>query len=235
MTSFNRSAGRAASFGILLLAGAAAGEPLLDVSRTHISFGRDAARVEFVQPLFLTNIGDGPVTFSGFPITGQNYLEYRVGGPCSVTPELVPGGRCRLDVIGALTPPSSSATLTIESDSVAGPVTVGLHGTPSDDIARGPFATPPWIDFDHQPLGTTSAPLILTLTNPEPFPLILDSVEIHGKNAADFFMTSDCVVGRSYVKREGCSTTIAFSPGASGPRATEITFVGHVKNTAPAT
>jgi hypothetical protein len=236
MPSFDRSAGRAASFGLLLLAsvaGAATGAPLLDVSRTAISFGRDAEGVEFVQPLFLTNVGDEALTLSGFPITGTNQSDYRVGGPCVLAPVLVPGGRCRLEVTGALTAPRSSATLTIQSDSVAGPVAIPLSGTPSTDIERGVFATPPWIDFDHQPVGTTSAPQILTITDPERFALILEGIDLFGKNAADFSMTSDCVVGRPYVNNDGCSTTIAFTPGANGPRAAEITFRGHAPGTIP--
>ena len=71
-----------------------------------------------------------------------------------------------------------------------------MSGTPSSDITRGLFATPPWIDFDHQPVGTTSAPQMLVLTNPERIALILESVAITGKNAADFSMTTDCVVGQ---------------------------------------
>ena len=229
MGSFNRVTVRAVSFGVLLLAsvaGAASGAPLLDVSRTAISFGRDAEGVEFVQPLFLTNVGDAALTLSGFPITGINQFDYHVGGPCVVAPVLVPGGRCRLEVTGALSP-RSSATLTIQSDSVAGPVAVSLSGTPSSDIDRGVFATPPWIDFDPQPVGTTSAPQILTITDPERFALILEGIEIYGKNAADFSMTSDCVLGYPYVNNDGCSTTITFTPGANGPRAAEITFRGH--------
>lgn len=232
MASFKCGGRGAATVCLLLPVGAAEGAPLLDVSRTAISFGRDAAFYEFVQPLFLTNVGDAPLTFSGFPITGKNPLDYRVGGTCSSASVLVPGGRCRLDVIGALSPPASSATLTIQSDSVAGPVAVGLAGTPSTDITQGVFATPPWIDFDHQPLGATSAQ-ILTITDPEPITLVLDSVEITGKNAADFSMTSDCVPGRRYVNGGSCTTTIAFAPGANGPRAAEITFRGHPPSLEP--
>lgn len=236
MAVFNDSLGRAASFGLLLLAsaaGVAAGAPLLDVSRTSISFGRDAEGVEFVQPLFLTNVGDAPLTLSGFPITGKNQSDYRVGGPCTTASPLAPGNRCRLDVIGALNL-MSSATLTIQSDSAAGSVAVALSGTPSSDIVRGVFATPPWIDFDRQPLGTTSAPQTLTITDPERIALIIESVEITGRNAADFSMTTDCVVGRQYVNNDGCSATIAFSPGGNGPRSAEITFRGHPPSTPPA-
>jgi hypothetical protein len=222
-----RSAGTAAClFSILILASAAEavfGAPLLDVSRTSISFGRDAEGVEFVQPLFLTNVGDASLTVTGFPITGPYQTDYHVGGTCNVGSVLVPGDRCRLDVIGALSV-SSTATLTILSDSAGGPVAVPLSGTPSGDIARGLFATPPWIDFDHQSLGTTSAPQTLTLTNPERIIATVDSVTISGKNAADFSMTTDCYVGRVLVSNGSCSTTITFSPGANGPRAAEITF-----------
>jgi len=213
------------AFGLLVRAAAAA--PQLDVSRTAISFGRDAAFAEFVQPLFLTNVGDAPLTLSAFPITGRNAADYRVAGPCTTGRVLVPGARCRLDVLGALTPPTSSATLTLESDSATGPVAIPLGGTPSTDITQGVFATPPWIDFGYQAPGTTSAPQTLTLTDPEPIALIMDSVQVSGRNAADFSVTSDCLPGRRYVNGESCTTTIAFTPGGNGPRSAEITFMGH--------
>jgi hypothetical protein len=235
MATVRRSAAGAATLCAFLLAaaaGAASAAPVLDVSRTSVSFGRDAEGVEFVQPLFLTNVGDGALTFSGFPIAGKNPSDYRVGGPCTETPMLFPGARCRLDVIGALSI-FSSATLTIQSTAINGAVVVSLSGTPSSDIARGIYATPPWIDFDHQPVGTTSAPQTLTITNPERIPLIFESVKISGKDAADFAMVSDCVVGRQYVNNSGCSATITFTPSANGPRATEITFVGHPPPTGP--
>jgi len=230
------SAVRAASLATLLLtsaSGSASGTPLLDVSRASVSFGRDAAGAEFVQPVFLTNVGDVPLSFSGFQITGKNQLDYRIGGTCDLTMALGPGSRCRLDVIGALSAPSSMATLTILSDSISGPVAIPLSGTPSTDITRGVFATPPWIDFDHQPVGTAATPQVLTLTNPESIKLILESVEINGKNASDFSMTTDCVVGQRYSDNESCATTIAFTPSANGPRAAEITFTGRPPSQGP--
>lgn len=224
----------AAYLGLTLLAaaaGTASGAPLLDVSRTAISFGRDAAGAEFVQPLFLTNVGDSPLAFTGFPITGKDLVDYRVAGTCNVASVLAPGARCRLDIIGNPNTSPSSATLTLQSNSSAGPVAVVLSATPSNDIIRGVFATPPWLDFDHQPLGTPSAPQTLVLTNPERIALILESVRINGKNAADFSMTSDCAAGNRYVNGGSCSTTVVFTPGGPGPRSAEIAFVGHPPTT----
>lgn len=237
MANVTRSIGSASAVGILLLslAGASPGAPLLDVSRNTVDFGRDAGGAEFVQPLFLTNVGDGPLTLSGFTITGKDQTDYRVEGPCKIAPLLAPTGRCRLDVIGAPGTSPSSATLTLQSDSDGGPVSVSLFATPSFDIIRGLYATPPWLDFDHQPVGTTSAPQTITLTNPEQIPhsLILESVTITGKNAADFSMTSDCVVGNRYVDNASCSATITFTPGGPGPRSAEIKFLGHPPTTPP--
>lgn len=68
---------------------------------------------------------------------------------------------------------------------------------------------------------------MLTITDPEPIALILESVTIGGRDAADFSMASDCVVGTRYVNGQGCSTTIVFTPGGSGARAAEIRFLGH--------
>jgi hypothetical protein len=222
--------GCAASLVVSLLVtipGLALGAPLLDASRSAVSFGRVAVGAEVVQPVFLTNIGDGALTFSGFPITGEDPLDYRLAGTCTPTLVLGPGDRCRLDVVGTLSPVRSSATVTILSDSAGGPLPIVLVGTPSGDITRGLYATPPWVDFDHQPLGTASAPQTLTLTNPERIPAILESVTIGGRNPADFAMTSNCVVGQRYSDNASCAATIAFSPGAAGPRAAEITFQMH--------
>lgn len=181
-----------------------------------------------MQPLFLTNVGDAPLAFAAFAITGKDQADYRVAGPCTSSQVLVPGGRCRLDVVGNPNTSPSSATLTIQSISAGGTIQVALSATPSFDITRGLYATPPWIDFDHyQPVGTTSAPQVLTLTNPEHIALVLESVTISGKHAADFSMTSNCVPGNRYVNGDSCATTISFTPGGTGPRAAEITFLGH--------
>jgi len=216
--------------GALLLAGVAgttAATPLLDASRTSIDYARAPAGVPFVQPVFLTNVGDTPLTLSGFRIDGPYAADYVVGGTCAVPERLAPGARCRLDVMGNMMGSPSTATLLIESDSVAGPVAVSLYGIASPDLSHGLYASPPWIDFDHQAVGTTSVPQTLTFTDPDIVAAFLDSVTLEGKYPGDFAMTTDCVVGRRYANGTGCSATLAFVPKANGPRAAQLTFRVH--------
>jgi len=212
-----------------LAATSAAAAPLLDLSRTAISWGRVASGVDILQPVFLTNVGDAPLNLSGLALSGRNATDYRTAGTCGVPSVLAPGDRCRVDIIAAIQGASSSATLTVESDSAAATNSVILSGIAAADLVHGLFATPPFIDFDRQALGTTAAMKTLTITNPEASTLALfvDGVALVGPAASDFTMISDCVVGRSYANNASCSATIGFTPSANGPRSAELEFRAH--------
>jgi hypothetical protein len=203
--------------------------PLLDLSRTSVNFGRVAGGVDIVQPVFVTNVGDATLSLTGLVIAGSNAADYRVGGTCAVPAALPPGERCRIEITGNFAGGVSSATLTVQSDSAAAANVVNLGAIAAPDINTGLFATPAWIDFDHQAVGAASSALTIEVTNPENqgHSLSLDSVTLVGRNAADFTMTSDCVVGMQYANGAGCTATIVFMPGADGPRATEIEFRWH--------
>ncbi len=125
--------------------------------------------------------------------------------------------------------------MTVQSNSSppAAPIGLSAIAIAGNDVTRGIFATPTWIDFDHQPIGVASAPQKITLTNPEGVVLIFDSVGIVGEDAADFTMTSDCVIGQRYATKASCSATIVFTPTANGPRSTEIEFSFHPSFASP--
>jgi hypothetical protein len=204
--------------------------PLLDLSRTNVIWGRVAVGVDFVQPVFVSNVGDAALTLTGLPIAGKDAADCRVGGTCAVSSTLSPGDRCRIDITAnfAGRAGGSSATLTVQSDSAAAPNVVNLSGTPAPDIVHGLTATPPWIDFDHQAVAVAAPAQTIALTNPEQTrTLFFDGIALVGPAAADFTMTSDCVVGRQYVNNTGCSAAIGFVPSANGPRSAELEFRAH--------
>lgn len=211
------------------------GAPLLDASRTSIDYGRTASGVESLQPVFLTNVGDAPLSLSAFTLTGPSASDLRTSGTCAVPSVLAPGGRCRLDVIANLTSSASTARLAIESDAANGPFAVQLLGVLSPDLQVGLYAEPGWVDFDPQEVGTTSAARTIAFINPEggTHGATLDAVELDGKNSSDFTLTSDCVLGRRYINRQGCTATLAFTPTTHGPRATQISFAVHPDGGAP--
>jgi hypothetical protein len=221
----------------VILSGVAAAAPLLNLSRTSVSFGRiPPAVTSEIQAVFLTNVGDAPLTISGFVFGGINPADYLRGGTCSLPAVLPVGARCRVEITATISA-TSSATLTVQSNSSppATPISLSAIATPGNDIARGIFATPSWIDLDHQPIGVAAAPQKITLTNPEGanLALIFDGVHIVGGDAADFTMTSDCVIGQRYATNAGCSATIGFTPSANGPRSTEIAFSFHPSFASP--
>jgi len=203
---------------------------LLDLSRTSVNFGRVAGGVDIVQPVFVANVGDAPLSLTGLTIAGNNASDYRVGGTCAVPATLSPGDRCRMEITGNLAGGGvSSATLTVHSDSAPAPSAVSLGGVAAPDITTGLFATPPWIDFDHQVVGVAAPSQTIRVVNPESqaHALFLDSVTLVGRNPTDFTMTSDCVVGMQYANGAGCSAAIVFTPGVDGPRSAEIEFRWH--------
>ncbi len=214
------------------IAGAVAATPLLDASRVSIDYGR-APTVPVTQPIFLTNVGDTPLTFSAFPISGASAPDYALGGTCAPGTVLSPGGRCRLDVIGTISGYPSTATLVLQSDSAAGPVNVSLFGLTSPELVHGLSASPPWLDFDPQALGTTSVSQTLTFSDPDSVSATIDSVTLEGKNPGDFVMTTDCVVGRRYANGDGCGTAVAFRPQADGPRSAVLVFRVHPPSASP--
>jgi len=224
--------------GIGLSAQAAAG-PLLDLSRTTILFGRMAFQVDHVQAIFVTNVGDAPLSLSGLALGGANPADFRVGGSCAVPSLLAPGDRCRVDVTANLQPPNLSgnrfATLTVQTDSASGPTLVGLNAQGAADATEGGYASPPWIDFGYQAVGAAAAPQVISFVNPEAgqLALLFDGVSLVDSDAADFTMTSDCVVGKTYQGGGGCSATIGFTPSVAGPRSAEIEFLGHPSGLAP--
>jgi hypothetical protein len=73
------------------------------------------------------------------------------------------------------------------------------------------------LTFAAQPLGTTSSPQSVTLTNSGTGPLNLSNVAITGTNSGDFPLTNACP--RALAVGANCQISISFAPTANGPRA----------------
>jgi hypothetical protein len=83
--------------------------------------------------------------------------------------------------------------------------------------------TPTSLSFAAQPIGTTSAPQSITVTNTGNGSLFINSAATRGANPLDFTQVSDGCSGLTLAAGTSCSVSINFSPTASGARS--ATFI----------
>ena len=213
---------------LLTLVGAAVAEPIAHLSRTAVSFGRVPKGVPSpVQPVFVTNTGNASLTIQALTLGGPNPGDFTVGGTCAPPTTLAPEGRCRVDLVqtsATSLPSDRSATLSIASNAPSPAPVVNLQGV-VDVGTLYPYpvdATPDYLDFPGQAIGTQAAPQTIVITNPDPLTFTVTRFDLAGGDAGDFAMTSDCPVGTVLGRNKSCTATIGFSPTASGPRSTQL-------------
>jgi hypothetical protein len=81
------------------------------------------------------------------------------------------------------------------------------YATPVPDISVSPES----LDFGSVKVGTTSAPLEVTVSNNGLANLIIGSIDITGVNPGDFSQTNDC---STVAYDESCTVTVTFTPGS---------------------
>lgn len=85
------------------------------------------------------------------------------------------------------------------------------------------------LTFAAQPLGTTSSPQTLTLTNNGTGPLNLSNVAVTGANSADFPLTNNCPA--SVAAASNCQINISFAPTANGSRSASLSLADNAPGT----
>ena len=96
---------------------------------------------------------------------------------------------------------------------------------PPPPPAGAPAVTfaPTSLTFAAQPIGTTSAPQSITVSNTGTGSLFINSAATRGANPLDFTQTSDGCSGLTLAAGTSCTVSITFSPTASGARS--ATFI----------
>jgi hypothetical protein len=111
-----------------------------------------------------------------------------------------------------------TGTITVTDSAIDSPHIVSLIGV-------GTFVglSPMRVDFGNQPVGTTSAPQIVTLTNHSNGSLSIFQVRFMGTGQKDFAQTNTC--GSSVAAGASCTFSITFTPSVAGSR-TAILNIG---------
>ncbi|HEY6765968.1 MAG TPA: alkaline phosphatase family protein [Candidatus Sulfotelmatobacter sp.] len=150
----------------------------------------------------LKNLGTSAITISQIQIVG----DFAQTNTCGTS--LAAGASCSVHVTFS---PTTSGTLfgglNILSSDPASPQTLTLQGT-----ATGVNLSHTSLTFSAQTVGTTSSPLVFTLSNTTSLPLNIGAVGITG----DFAQTNNCA--SPLAAGANCSVSITFTPTATGAR-----------------
>jgi hypothetical protein len=173
--------------------------PVVSLSPTSLGFADQAVNTTSQpQQITLTNIGNGELVIASIVAEG----DFAQSNSCGSS---VPaGGSCTIDV--TFTPTSQgpgNGTITVTDNAGDSPQIVTLAG---NGIAPGASLSPPALDFGDQPVGTTSNPQPITLTNVGTAPLNLTGIESGG----DFAQTNDCT--SPLAPSASCTINVTFSP-----------------------
>jgi hypothetical protein len=135
---------------------------ILTISPTTVDFGSvPVSATSAPETVTLANVGNAPLTVN--PLTAPSAPFAVAGGSCGAPPITIPnGGSCTLVYTFTPTAPGpATQTLTVTSSGLgSGTITLQGNGVTVDfQVAPNPAA------FGNQLVGTTSAPLTVTLTN----------------------------------------------------------------------
>ena len=208
---------------IALLASAASAQPVISVNGTPPF---NAGPVAVGQPgainVRLDNTGTSDLVITNVQVSGPPFTFITTSGSCD---RGLPGSltvaafsSCQISVMFSPTAVgAANGTYTLTDNASGSPQTFALTGTGMIPSAYVPSTT--LLVFGPQPLGTTSAPLAVTLSNPGTFYSIGTG---GGQIMGDFAATNDC--GGTLAPLSSCHFFVTFTPTAPGPRTGTLNF-----------
>jgi len=192
------------------------GGPAVTLTPASLTFAaQQVGTFSPTQQATLTNTGGAPLKITGIGPTG----DYTFGCNCDST--LAAGASCTLRVMFFPTsaPGTRLGTVTITDNAPGSPHKLQLSGTASGSGSIILALSPPSLDFGSVPVGSSSNPQTVTVTNngtvAASFVPPLGFL-IRGTNAGDFHLDSQC--GSSLRPQASCTVAVTFKPTATGSR-----------------
>jgi hypothetical protein len=204
------------AFGLLSGAG-----PSVSLSTTTVSFGNQPVGTTSAPiPVTVTNNGTASLSFTSIAATGD-FSVAASGTTCTISAPLATSSNCVIDV--AFTPTAAGArsgSLTLADNASGSPQVVSLIGTGAGPSVSLSTST---VSFGNQPVGTTSAPIPVTVTNNGTASLSFTSVVATG----DFSVAASgttCTISAPLAASSNCVIDVAFTPTAAGARSGSLTL-----------
>jgi hypothetical protein len=195
------------------------GAPVTSFSPPSLSFPSTPIKTASAPlNLTLSNPGGAPLTISNIAVGGTNASDFTItANGCGSS--LAAGGKCTISV--TFTPAAvgtRSGSIVVTDNACMSPQTIALSGKGSE-IAMSPSP----VNFGDETVGTTSAPLTVTVTNNGTKAVTVTKATITGTDKGDFAITSNTckTIGAS---GGTCAITITFKPVASGSRTATLSL-----------
>ena len=181
--------------------------PVVTLSPTSLDFGTQLfGTTSSPQYVTLSNAGSAKLKVTSI-VASANFAQKNDCGS-----RLKPGASCK---IGVVFKPHNidtlTGTVTITDNAPNSPQTVSLTG-----VGTVVTLLPSSLDFGSQPVGITSQPQTVTLTNHGPRSLSILGRYFKGNNPEDFAQTNTC--GLKVPAGGSCTFSITFTPTSEGPK-----------------
>ncbi len=164
------------------------------------------------QTVTLSNTGSAALNIGSIATAGDYTQTNNCGG------SLDAGTSCSINVIFKPTNTGARAgTLSVTDNASGSPQKAALTGT---GVIAAVNLAPTSLNFGKIPVGTTSTPMTVTLSNTGTGTLLISSMALTGPNPADYAQTNNC--GGSVDPGANCTITITFTPGATGNRTSTL-------------
>ncbi len=184
--------------------------PAVSLSTNSLQFGSETiGSSSQPQTITLSNVGAAILSISTITSAGDFAETNNCGNSVPVA------GECTLSVTFAPTTSGSrTGTITVQDDAAGSPQMISLSGTGIANNSGNPVVAfaPPSLTFSSLPVGTTSAPQSLTITNSGTAGLSIASLATTG----DFAQTNNC--GSTLAASTSCTLSVMFLPTVSGNR-----------------
>jgi hypothetical protein len=172
----------------------------------------------------VTNSGGAPLNISSVAVTGANLTDFGIVSNTCTAAALAVNATCTVGV--TFTPSGTGerqANLQFTDDASSSPQILALSGnglapaTPGVAVAPN---TPIMLPSTTQ--GTTSAPVVVTVTNTGNATLNVSALALTGANAGDFALASNTCTGVAVAANATCTVAITFTPSATGMRQAKL-------------
>ena len=206
--------------------------PSVSLSATSLSFGSiQTGTSSTPQSITLTSNGGEALSLNSITLGGADPSPFTESDTCQVPSALQPTKFCSISITFAPTNTGSQqATLSITDNAPGSPQSVMLTGagTAPPPPAPAVTVTPDPVTFPTINQGTTSSPILVTVTNSGNATLHISSVTLGGNNPGEFTMAIAC--SGPYAPNASCTITLTFSPVAAGQRSAIISILDDAAN-----
>jgi hypothetical protein len=207
-------------------------EPQITLSANQLNFPAQIQETASAQQVVVvTNSGEADLSITGITISGENSADFAQTNNCPIAPGvLAPRTRCEIRVTFSPTITGTlSAAVNVADNASGSPQTVSLKGV---STAPGPVVSvaPASLTFGNQPQGTSSAALVIALTNAGSGTLNINSdIGINGPATGDFHIQASknsCPLGTfQLAPKTSCYIGVVFAPATMGAKSAQILIV----------